>query len=111
MDFSDFNTPIKSYFDDRNYFYLSPTTTKYSRVYLQQNEAIMNDDYFKIRSISYANFFSIEKTIIDFADKSDKLIEISLMRSPNKNTYSRSVFTIMDLFGNVGGVYGLLQSI
>ena len=33
------------------------------------------------------------------------------MLSPNKNTYSRSVFTIMDLFGNVGGIYGLLQSI
>ena len=33
------------------------------------------------------------------------------MLSPNKNNYSRSVFTIMGLFGNVGGVYGLLQSV
>ena len=33
------------------------------------------------------------------------------MLGPNKNTYSRNVFTIMNLFGNVGGVYGLLQSI
>ena len=111
MDFTDYNTPVKSYFDDRNYFYLTPTTSKISRVYLQQNEAIMNDDYFKIRSTSYASFFSIEKSIVDFASQSDKLIEISIMRGPNKNTYSRSVFTFMDLFGNVGGIYGLLQSI
>ena len=33
------------------------------------------------------------------------------MLGPSKNNYSRSVFTIMGLFGSVGGVYGLLQSI
>ena len=111
MDFTDFNTPVKSYVDDRNYFYLYPTATKLWRVYLQQNEAITNDDYLQIRPASDTNYFSIEKTIVDFSYQSDKIISISVMLGPNKNTYSRSVFTIMDLFGNVGGIYGLLQSV
>ena len=61
MDFTDFNTPIKSYVDDRNFFYLHSNITKISRVYLQQNEAIMDDDYLQIRSASRSNFFSVEK--------------------------------------------------
>ena len=112
MDFTDFDTPVKPYLDDRNYFYLDPTATKVWRVYLQQNEAITNDDYLKIKSASDTSFFSIEKkTIVDSSIYSSTLINISLMLGPNKSTYSRTVFTIMDLFGNVGGIYGLLQSV
>ena len=111
MDFTDFNTPVKTYIDDRSFFYLNPSATKLWRVYLQQNEAITNDDYLKIQSASKLNFFSIEKTIVDFSYPSEKLINISVLLGPNKNTYSRSVFSIMDLFGNVGGVYGHLQSV
>ena len=45
------------------------------------------------------------------ATSSNQFIAIALTLGPNKNTYTRSVFTIMNLFGNVGGIYGLLQSI
>ena len=65
MDFSDFITPVKSYVDDRNYFYLTPTATKVSRVYLEQNEVVLNDDYLQIQSTPLKQFFSIEKTIVD----------------------------------------------
>ena len=93
MDFTDFNTPVKSYVDDRNYFYLNPFVYKVWRVYLQQNEAITNDDYLKIKSASDTRFFSIEKkTIVDFSVQSTNVINISLLLGPNKNTYSRSVF-------------------
>ena len=113
MDFTDFSTPIKSYVDDRNYFFLNPlvSMSKQWRVYLQQNEAITNDDYLQIQSASRSDFFSIEKTIVDHLYDTNKIIDIYLMLGPYKNTYSRSVYTVMDLFGNVGGVYGLLMSI
>ena len=92
MDFNDFNTPVKSYFDDRNYFYLTPTATKVSRVYLEQNEVVLNDDYLQIQSTPLKQFFSIEKTIVDIATASDTVIYVSILLGPNKNTYSRSVF-------------------
>ena len=28
---------------------------------------------------------------------------------PNRDTYQRTVFSILDLFGTIGGIYGLLQ--
>ena len=46
LDFNDYKTPIKSYVDDRYYYYILPSGCKLSRVYLQQNIAILNDDYF-----------------------------------------------------------------
>ena len=90
---------------------MTSTATKVWRVYLEQNEVNLNDDYLQIQSTSPKQFFSLEKTIIDTAAASNNVVNISIFLGPNKNTYSRSVFTIMDLFGNVGGIYGLLQSI
>ena len=85
--------------------------SKQWRIYLQQNEAITNDDYLQIQSANRSDFFSIEKTIVDNLIFENKIIDIYLMLGPYKNTYSRSVYTVMDLLGNVGGVYGLLQSV
>ena len=111
LDFNDYVTPIKSYIDDRYYLYLTPTFNKVSRIYLQQNEAVLNDDYLGISSASKHKYFNVEKFIIDNSILPSKYISFALMLGPSKNNYSRSVFTIMGLFGSVGGVYGLLQSI
>ena len=110
MDFSDYDTPIKMYIDDSNYFYLSSTNSKITRIYLKQNEANLNDDYLKLSPTSHKAFFSTDKTIVDTAPKYDQTIYISILLGPNKDTYTRTVYSIMDLFGNVGGIYGLLQS-
>ena len=82
-----------------------------SKIYLQQNEAVLHDDFFSIFSASNHKFFNVEKAIIDTYNNPLQFVGVGLMLSPNKNNYSRSVFTIMGLIGNVGGVYGLLQSV
>ena len=84
---------------------------KVARIYLQQNEAILNDDYFGIQHASIHKFMNIEKTHVDTTINPSLIVGIGLMLGPNKITYSRNVFTIMELFGNVGGVYGILHSI
>ena len=112
MDFNDFSSPIKTYIDDTNIFYISSSYVKAVKVYLRQNEANLNDDYMMVNSAINRQFFSTDKTIVDIADViSGESINISLFLSPNKNTYTRVVYSIMDLFGNVGGVYGIMQII
>ena len=110
MDFNDFNTPIKTYIEDSNYFYLSSDFSKITRIYLKQNEANLNDDYLRLSSPLNKAFFSTDKTIVDTAPPFVESIFISILLGPNKDTYTRTVYSIMDLFGNVGGIYGLLQS-
>ena len=59
MDFSDYTSPVKSYIDDRTYYYyyLTPSSTKISRIYLEQNEAILDDDYLQIQPKKSKQFF------------------------------------------------------
>ena len=85
--------------------------TKISRVYLQKNVVILNDDYFEILPASVHTFFDVEKSIVDLADVSYEYIGIGLMLGPSKITYTRNVFTLMQLIGNVGGVYGIVISV
>ena len=54
--------------------------------------------------------FKYYTTIVDTTPVYEEFIYISILLGPNKDTYTRTVFTIMDLFGKVGGIYGLLQS-
>lgn len=40
----------------------------------------------------------------------DSPLNISILLDPNKDTYQRQVFSILDLFGTLGGIFGLLSS-
>ena len=111
LDFNNYTAPIQSYADDRNFFFVATNFTKLSRVYLQKKVAILNDDYFGIQPSSVHTFFDVEKSIVDVAYVSYEYVGIGLMLGPNKITYTRNVFTLMQLIGNVGGVYGLLISV
>ena len=111
LDFNNYTTPIQSYFDDRYSFLLTPSFSKVSRVYLQKNEAILNDDYLGIQPASNYTFFNVEKSTTDIAYVGYEYVGFGLMLGPSKITYTRNVFTLMQLIGNVGGVYGLLISI
>ena len=63
-----------------------------------------------IQSASTHQFINVEKSSVDISG-SNEYVTLGIMLGPNKMIYSRNVYTIMDLFGNVGGVYGLLQTI
>ena len=57
------------------------------------------------------NFFNVGKIISDLgADSANTVYEASILLDPSKDVYQRSVFTIMDLFGVIGGIYGLMIS-
>ena len=83
----------------------------YQEFISRKKVAILNDDYFGIQPSSVHTFFDVEKSIVDVAYVSYEYVGIGLMLGPNKITYTRNVFTLMQLIGNVGGVYGLLISV
>ena len=80
-------------------------------IYVKRNKATFNDDYLKIKSATIREFFNVGKIISDLgADSANTVYEASILLDPSKDVYQRSVFTIMDLFGVIGGIYGLLIS-
>lgn len=111
MDTSDYNTPIKTYFDDRNMFYLMPSYTKTAKVYLKLSESYTDDDYMRIQSPKTQRFFELETTMGDIKPtETNSLIQIGLLLSPYRDRYERKVFTIFDFFGTIGGFYGLMET-
>ena len=108
-DFNDYTTPVKSYFDDRASFYLLSSYSKVAKIYAKLNKAILDDDYLKIKSATTKEFFSVDRISNDVATFDfDTVAEVAILMDSNRDTYRRSVFTILDVFGTLGGIFGLL---
>ena len=65
MDFNDYQNPIKTYFDDRNSFYILPSISKEIRMFIKLSEADLDDDYLGFKSSNTKQFFDIERTTED----------------------------------------------
>ena len=65
LDLNDYQNPIKTYFDDRNTFYIVPSLSKEIRMYLRLIDANLDDDYMGVKSSNTKQFFDIERTTKD----------------------------------------------
>ena len=111
LDFNDFDTPVKSYVDDRATSYSLKSFTKYTKVFAKLNKATLNDDYFKLRSASTKEFFSTEKIQNDIGSIDTKVaLQALILLDSSRGIYQRTVFSILDLTGTLGGIFGLLTS-
>ena len=107
-----FSTPIKQNFDDRNTFYILPSFSKQIKIYLKLSEANLNDDYLRFQESTSTKFFEVENRLEDLQILTlDSVIDIGIFIASTRDTYSRTVFSIFDLFGAIGGLYGLMSSI
>ena len=112
LDFNDYNTPVKSYFDDRILINTVKSFTKYIKVYAKLNTATLNDDYLKIQSPTTKQFFNTDKIVYELSDNdSTTIMQTAIFVDSNRGNYQRTVFSILDLLGLVGGIFGLLQVI
>ena len=110
MDFNNFNIPVKSYVDDRLSFYLQANYVKVVKMYAKLSKATLDDDYFKIQSPTKKEFFSIERVQNDGTNSNYYIFSAVILMDPNRDLYQRTVFSILDLFGTIGGIFGLLTS-
>lgn len=58
-------------------------------------------------------FYSVERTDFDFYNtpSSQSLLQLSIVADPNQDFYSRQVYSFLDLTGQVGGLYGIVDTI
>ena len=106
---------IQLYLQDSNFFY--PSTVFYQQVgyYVKKNEIFLNDDiYFGSQKRSEdLNFYSIERRVNNFGNPNQSLSYLDVIISLDQeiNQYHRSVFSIYDMLGFIGGIFGLLHTI
>ena len=110
MDFNDYENPVKSYIDDRVSFFLQPSQCKYIKMYAKLNKATLDDDYLKLKPSIEREFFNVERVQNDSIMDNENIVDGKIYMDPNRDFYQRSVFSILDLFGLIGGIFGLLTS-
>ena len=94
MDFNDFDTPVKTFLDDRNVMFVSSTMSKTVKLYARLNEVNLDDDYLNLKSPINKEFFTLDKAILDINPLSNSIfIEADIFLDYNKDTYKRSVYT------------------
>ena len=101
---------MKKFYDDRATSYLISNFTKVTKIYAKLNKATLDDDYLQIKSASNKEFLSISRIQNDIsASPTDIIAEAAILLDSNRDLYQRSVFSIFDLFGKIGGISNKLK--
>ena len=109
FDFEDYSNPLKTYIDDRFLYGMLTNFSKQYLVYIRENKAETIDDYFNYSpNGDESGFVSIERIDQDIHESSS-IVNIRFIKDPTSDTYERSVFSLLDALGNIGGVNEVLQ--
>ena len=111
VDFDDYDNVIKTYADDTISYSLYSGTIKESEVYLRNNHVILADDFFQVGQTERKQFYSVANSKLDFTNDptGDIYANIILRMEAREDTYERTVFSVFDFTGLIGGVFEILE--
>lgn len=112
FDFDNYPTPVQTFVDDRLNYTLHPNIKKTATVYIQKNTIELKDSFFRYSPQGKSSsFVNIEKTELDFDElDSDKIImKVRFEKDYDYKSYERQVYSILNLFGDLGGVFGIFS--
>ncbi|CAI2363423.1 unnamed protein product [Moneuplotes crassus] len=111
FDFDDYDTPIKQIIDDKFYFRMSSGMRKYGRLYVKRSTVSLSDSIFPFSSEKQQSFLSIDDYQQDGETRDDTdpfLMNFEFRQDPTVDSYERRVYSILDLFGQLGGFFEVL---
>ena len=113
FDFDDYETPIKTFMNDYDILSLSNSYDNFYDIKVQQNKAIINDDYIATNSEESLTYYSTSNPNYRTMNKeySDSLLRIHISLSRESDRYERVVYSFFDMFGYLGGLFDFLYFI
>ena len=113
FDLNSYDDPIKTFIEDRLVYYTINGFTRDVNFYFQKNEIERQDNYLSVVSEGE------EETFISMSDSETYLkatdginvFKGSFLKSNKQTSYTRSVFTFLDLLGVIGGVFEVLSAV
>ena len=111
VDFDDYENVVKTFNDESFYFKMRKGITKESEILIRKNFVTLNDDFFQMGQTEHKEFYSAQNTKTDFdLDPNEYLYAIMTMRmEAREDTYERTVFSVFDFTGSIGGVFELFE--
>ena len=113
VDFDDYDSPIKAYFDDIYSYQLAPGFNKQLKLYIKQNDVELNDAFVQISNSKEMSFLSVDRFTLDLFSESSsgEIFDVTVRLDPYKDSYQRVVYSLLDVFGTVGGVFQVFQTV
>ena len=110
VDFEDYENVIKTYIDERFIFRVDPGVYKESILYLRNNHVKLADELIQLGTTRDLQFYNIETSNNDFYTiDTDIYLSVYMRMEAREDTYERTVFSLFDLTGLVGGVFEILE--
>ena len=117
LDFTDYNDPVKHYIDDLIFFHLESTRHKKSTVFVMKSEVDLADYLLQVGQ-SWVGYFSLVEKTRAFDDSfheydpndddTGKYSSIILRFDTKYYQYGRTVYTVLQFLGDVGGLQSSL---
>lgn len=113
FDLADYENPIKSYIEYKYTYSLVSGFHKSATLYVKKSEAELDDELLQISNTQQIEFLSIDNFLYDFsAEKSDQtLLSLIIRQDSSIDYYERRVYSLLDLTGQVGGLFEVFQAI
>jgi len=110
FDFKDYSDPVKQYLQQGDLSYLIQDFAQLIDITIQENNAETFDSIFFNVSPEEERFYSVGERRYKVAPESsiNAIFRIRFTLDDAVITHERTVFTILDMIGQIGGVYGLL---
>ena len=79
-------------------------------LYVRENKAVLHDDLIQYGQNKEHHFYSVDRTKADFEDQTDTTkINVFLTMDTYVYNYERTVFSLLDLTGLLGGAFELCE--
>lgn len=114
FDFNDFENPIKTYLQDLNYVNLLPSLSVSMEFKVKRNEVLRDENYLVNSYSSSTHFYSIGERLTNlnnFVSNEVDYLHIYFVLSQEYEQFERVRFTILDMLGEVGGLYEICRII
>ena len=111
VDFDDYENVVKTFNDESFYYKLRKGITKEPEILVRKNYVTLNDEFFQMGQTEHKEFYSTEKTKDDFDFDPDNNLyaKISIRMEAREDTYERTVFSVFDYTGLIGGVFEIFE--
>ena len=111
VDFDDYDNVVKTYNDEKFFFKLRKGLTKEPDIFIRKNYVTLNDEFFQMGQTEHKEFYSAESSRSDFdLDPTGTIYaKIAIRMEAREDTYERTVFSVFDYTGLIGGVFEILE--
>ena len=111
FDYDDYENPLKTFVDDQDLYGISNQFSTYLDVKVQQNKAYLSDNLFYSFSPEEKTYYNVKHRnyrIINGSLIEDSLMGIFISLDKESEEYERVVYTFIDMFGFLGGLFDFL---